>query len=234
MNVGIYRGMEAMAASEQRLAAITSNLANARTTGFKRVATVAHGEVVSGRNGQHAVVKTSTALDWTQGPIERTGLATDLALRGGGFFAVEGPEGEVYTRDGQFHLDEAGSLLTSDGFPVAWKGARGVLDPFGEPLRIALDGTVMQGTQSVGQLKLVDFPAKDQLSLQRHGYYVADPALQRVAANTEVHQFALEGSNVSTVEELVRLIETQRSFEAGSNVVQLIAKTYERLARAGR
>lgn len=234
MNVGLYRGMEAMAASERRLAALTSNLANAQTTGFKRVATFDHGDSASTRNTEHTVVRTGVALDWSQGALERTGVATDLSLRGEGFFAVEGPSGEVYTRDGQFHLNEEGVLLTGDGFPVAWRGARGAVDPLGEPIRVALDGSVLQGAQPVGQLKLVDFPAKDSLEQERHGYYVAGPNLEQTASTAEVHQFALEGSNVSTVDELVRLIETQRSFEAGSNVVQLIGKSYERLAQAGR
>ena len=234
MNVGIYRGMETMAASERRLAALTSNLANARSTGYKRVATFAHGQTSTGRNPNHAVVRTGVALDWTQGPLERSGVGTDFALRGEGFFAIEGPAGEVYTRDGQFHLDEAGNLLTGDGFPVAWEGARGLVDPLGEPLRVALDGSVMQGAQSVGKLKLVDFAAKEDLDQQRHGYFVAGPNMEQVPCEAEVHQFSLEGSNVSTVDELVRLIETQRSFEAGSNVVQLIGKSYERLAQAGR
>jgi len=234
MNVGIYRGMEAMAASERSLAAITSNLANAGTTSFKRVATVSHGVALPGRGGEHTVVRTRAALDWTQGPLERTRVAPDLALRGEGFFTVEGPEGEVYTRDGRFHVDEGGTLLTDAGFAVAWEGARGVLDPYGDPPRVSMDGSVMQGAQRVGKLKLVDFASKDQLDQERHGYYVADPSLSRTAAGAEVHQFALEGSNVSTVEELVHLIETQRSFEAGSNVVQLIGKSYERLAQSGR
>lgn len=234
MNVGMYRGMEAMAASEERLSAVTSNLANARTTGFKRLATVAHGEAVSARNGEHAVVKSKVAVDWTQGPLERTGVATDLALRGDGFFAVEGPEGPLYTRDGRFHLDEAGTLLTSEGFPVAWEGARGTVDPLGEPMRVALDGSVTQGERSIGRLKVVDLPDRQQLDAQRGSYFTSSTPLEELPSTSEVHQFALEGSNVSTVEELVRLIETQRSFEAGSKVVQLIGQSYEKLARAGR
>lgn len=233
MNVGIFRGMEAMAASEQRLAAVTSNLANAGTTGFKRVATLQHAEQ-SSLNSEHATLKTQTSLDWTQGPLQRTGVATDLALRGDGFFAVEGPEGEVYTRDGQFQITEGGDLVTQDGFPVAWDGARGVLAPVGEPIQVALDGSVTQGGTTRGKLKLVDFDAREKLDQERHGYFVAPAAVNMFAVTPEVHQYALEGSNVSTVEELVRLIQVQRAFEAGTNVVQMIGQTYERLNRPGR
>lgn len=234
MNVGMYRGMEAMAASEQRLASVTTNLANARSTAFKRVATVQHGEATPGGNPEHAVVRTRTSIDWTQGPLERTGVATDLALQGEGFFVVEGPKGELFTRDGRFQVTEEGALVTGDGLPVAWAGARGTLDPVGSPLRIDLDGSVHQGDQRVGRLQLVDFAERGRLEQGRLGYFVAPPELERLPAASEVHQYALEGSNVSSVDELVRLISTQRSFEAGSNVVQMIGQTYERLARAGR
>ncbi len=223
-----------MTASERRLRALTTNLANVGTTGFKRVASVSRGEVVTGRNAQHAVVKTETQVDWTQGPIERTDVATDFALQGEGFFAVEGPEGEVYTRDGRFHLDEAGTLVTEEGYPVAWSGGRGSIDPVGEPLRVGADGSVTQGPRSVGRLKIVDFADKGTLQEIQRGYFRADPGAAVLPSTAEVHQFALEGANVSSVEELVRLIETQRAFEAGSNVVQLISQTYQRLARAGR
>ncbi len=233
MNVGINRGVEAMVASERRLAAITSNLANAQATAYKRVATVQHGEPALGLNDGHVAVKTQLAVDWSQGRLERTGVPTDLALRGDGFFTVEGPEGELFTRDGRFEVTEAGVLVTSDGLPVAWDGARGTLDPIGEPIRVDLDGTVTQGNQQRGTLKVVDFPAREKLEVGRHGYYVASPALRQVPATAEVHQGALESANVSTVEELVRLIETQRAFEAGANVVKLIDQSYQRLARAG-
>lgn len=234
MNVGMYRGVKAMEASERRLAAITSNLANLRSTAYKRVAAVQHTEAkVDGKN-DHSGVQTNLSIDWTQGPLERTGVSTDIALRGEGFFAVEGPQGEVYTRDGQFVVTEGGDLVTQDGFPVAWDGARGVIDSIGEALVVGLDGSVTQGGQNLGKLKLVDFESRESLNQQRHGYFVASPALKQIPADAEVHQYSLEGSNVSSVEELVRLIETQRAFEAGARVVQLIGESYQRLNSSAR
>jgi flagellar basal-body rod protein FlgF len=234
MNVGMYRGVKAMEASERRLAAITSNLANMRSTAYKRVAAVQHGEATNSTQNDRSGVETNLSIDWTQGPLERTGVSTDLALTGGGFFTVEGPEGELYTRDGQFQVTEAGDLVTQDGLPVAWDGGRGTIDPIGEALVISLDGSVNQGSQNLGKLKLVDFEAREKLDQERHGYFVASPALKQIPADAEVHQFSLEGANVSSVEELVRLIETQRAFEAGSRVVQLIGETYQRLASSAR
>lgn len=229
MNVGLYQGASAMAASEARLESITSNLANARATGFKRVATAQHGSAA--KNGAEETTRPDSfgVVDWSQGPLERTGVPTDLALLGRGFFAVEGPEGEVYSRDGHFFLDPSGQLVTQEGFPLAWEGTRGNLDPVGDPIRVDTSGAVWQRNQRVGRLALVDFPALDRLTQDRNGYWQASPALERIPADAEVHQGALEGANVSTIDEMVALIQTQRSFEAGSQVLRLISQTYERL-----
>lgn len=229
MNVGLYQGASAMAASEARLEAITSNLASARSTAFKRVASAQHGAEARANRSETVRPDSFKVVDWSQGLLERTGVPTDLALMGQGFFAVEGPEGEVYTRDGQFFVDESGQLVTQERFPVAWEGARGNLDPVGDPIKVGEDGSVWQGARNIGRLSIVDFPALDQLELDGNGYWQASPALNRIASTAEVHQGALEGANVSTIDEMVSLIQTQRSFEAGSQVVRLISQTYERL-----
>lgn len=229
MNVGLYQGASAMAASESRLEAITSNLANARATGFKRVSTAQHG--LEAKHGTEITTRPDSfeTVDWSQGPLERTGVSTDLALMGRGFFAVEGPDGEAYTRDGHFYLDTSGQLVTQEGYPLAWDGPRGNLDPAADPIRVDTSGTVWQGNQRAGRLSVVDFPALDRLTQDRGGYWRASPALERVPAEAEVHQGALEGANVSTIDEMVALIQTQRSFEAGSQVLRLISQSYERL-----
>jgi len=231
MNVGLYRGSAAMAVNERRLEAITSNLASVGSTSYKRVATAEHGRAVRGGEtaGDRIQVDTFNVRDWSQGPLLRTAVPTDLALMGQGFFAVESPGGEVYTRDGHFFLTDAGQLMTEEGFPVAWDGVRGNLDPVGEPIRVDTAGNVFQGARRAGRLAIVDFPARDRLELDELGYYQASPALQRTPAAAEVHQGALEGSNVSSIDEMVALIQNQRAFEATAQTVRMISQTYERL-----
>lgn len=220
-----------MTASERRLEVITSNLANAQTTAFKRLAAVHHVRAGAGPREADAQVATATRRDWSQGPLERTGVPTDLALVGRGFFAVEGPDGEQYTRDGRFSLTDRGALVTRDGYPVAWDGARGTLDPTGEAVSVDGSGQVHQGEAPVGRLRLVDFDALELLEESGDGYFRAAPELSRNEAAAEVHQGALEGSNVSTVDELVALIQNQRAFEASAKVTSMIAETYQRLNR---
>jgi len=232
MNAGLYQGVATMRASQRRLEAITSNLANVSSTAFKRSVSMHHG-VKLGQSGR-TTLTTATAVDWTQGPLERTRVATDMALMGDGFFAVEGSagEGEVYTRDGHFSINERGVLVTQEGSPVAWKGSRGILDSVGDPIRVDLSGQVFQGQRSIGRLRIVDFDDRNQLRVGSTGDFVVPAKVQPRASTAEVHQGALEGSNVSAVEELVALIQTQRSFEAGSNVMSMISQSYERLNRS--
>lgn len=228
MNVGLYRGAAAMVANERRLEAIAANLANVGTAGYKRIAAV-HNGGLSRRAPGHTTVRTSLSVDWSQGRLQRTGIPTDMALMGQGFFAVEGPEGEKYTRDGHFFLTEDGVLSTQEGFPVAWDGARGHVDPLGERIDVDSSGRITQGTRLVGRLKLVDFPAVELLQQEGGGYFGAQPTLARGPADVEVHQGAVEAANVAAVDEMVALIQTQRAFDAGSRVMSLISQSYRRL-----
>ena len=96
-------------------------------------------------------------------------------------------------------------------------------------LTVDRSGSVWQGGRPVGQLKLVDFSAREALTQTREGYFQASAALARIPADVEVHQGALEGSNVNAVDEMVAMIQTQRAFQRSARVVELVSKSYERL-----
>jgi flagellar basal-body rod protein FlgF len=231
MNTGLYRGVGAMDAAEKRLEAVTQNLANVRTPGFKRQAATHHAFRVGGPNSTEYGVSSTGRIDLSQGDLQRTGNELDLGFLGTGFFEVEGPNGELYTRNGSFHVDDAGVLLTGDNYPVAWKGLRGDIQPAGESVKIDPQGVVTQGANKVGELKLVDFNAPERLRLTNAGYFLADPALARTDAQGQVHQGSLEGSNASGVNELVNLITVQRSHEMAASVMKMIDQTYQRLSQ---
>jgi flagellar basal body rod protein FlgG len=231
VNVGLYRSAVAMAAQQRRLDSISANLANVGTVGFKRGVTAAHEVEVERPRGKVRGVTTLVEVDFAQGNLQRTGREHDLALFGDGFFAVEGPEGEVYTRDGGFHLTEAGVLVSEEGLPVAWDELRGAIDPVGLPLVIDGEGNVRQGIQDVGRLRVVEFADRHQLRKDALGFWTAPPGAKQVASTTRVHQYALEDSNANGVEEMVDMIGVQRSFEVVARVFEAIDQTYERLTR---
>ena len=229
MNTGLYSGVSAMRANQRRLEAITANLSNVSTPAYKRLSTLSEGVAIARADPGDLRVRVSSKTDFTQGPLERTENPLDLALQGEGFFAVEGPEGQVYTRNGSFRLDERGTLTTADGRPVAWRQLGGGIDPVGQPVRVDTAGTVFQGSAEVGALELVAFDDLARLRLDNDGYYRAPAELERDPATAEVHQYALEGSNVSSIDELVAMITVQRSFESAAALMQKIDETYRRL-----
>ena len=92
-------------------------------------------------------------------------------------------------------------------------------------------GLVFQDGNQIGKLRVVDVPAKDQLSPISGGYWVAAPNLQQVPSDAEVFQGAVEGSNASAVDELIELVRVQRQYESAANLMTTLDRTYQRLNR---
>lgn len=232
MNEGLYSGVAAMNASERRLDAVASNLANVSATGFKRrgTAMATFDAVLRGETQRQTGVRET--VDQSQGTLQLTGNSYDLALSGPGYFAVEGQRGEMYTRDGRFHTDSKGVLQTADGFPLAWEGARGTIDPTGQDVLIDPEGQVKQGDQPIGRLRVVDFADPSRLSSAGGGYYRAPRGLKEATAKAQVMQGQIEQANVSSVDEMVELIAVQRSYESATRLLSMIDQSYRRLTNS--
>ncbi|MBK8180100.1 MAG: flagellar hook basal-body protein [Planctomycetes bacterium] len=142
MNRGIYAAATAMAAAERRVETISSNLANAGAVGFKRKGVITHSFQNQMNKLMAPQVTTRESTDFSQGILRTTGGDFDLALEGEGFFAVDTAEGQVFTRNGAFHIDQDGVLQTRDGYPVAWEGSRGTIDPAGGSVSVDSGGNV--------------------------------------------------------------------------------------------
>jgi len=231
MNVGLYRGAVAMVTQARRLDTVSSNLANVGTVGFKRGATATRQVDTQRGNRKVRSFVVENRVDFSQGNLTRTGRDLDMALFGEGFFAIESPGGEVYSRDGSFHLTPDGVLVTEEGFPVAWDKSSGTIDPTGEPIYVDGQGAVTQGLNKVGRLRIVDFLDKNQLGNDPSGYWRAPAGLAEAAPSGIVHQYSLESSNVDGMTEMISMIEVQRAFESTSNVVSSIEQSYRRLTR---
>ena len=232
MTRGIYSGIAAMNSAERRLEAITSNLANLSSTGYKRLSTATQSFESELRGNMEPQISTRTVLDFSQGVLRNTGNPYDLALHGSGFFAVETAAGEVYTRNGQFRVDDEGLLQTIEGFPVAWDGPRGTIDPLGLDVSVDTEGLVRQGETEIGRLRIVDFEDPTLLEFDRKGFYHASGEMYETTPTAVVRQGTLEGANVSAVDEMVAMIAAQRSFESSAKLMQTIEQSYRRLTRA--
>jgi len=160
--------------------------------------------------------------DFSQGTLRATGNALDLALSGKGFFAVNGPAGPLYTRNGSFQVSANGALTTADGLPLRGTNGKPVTVAASRPLEISPDGTVLQDGALVGQLQIADFTSTAGLVKQGSNYFRATQAPGTAPpTGTEIRQGHLEDSNTGSAEAAVRLIGVMRQFEMLQKAVSL-------------
>ena len=210
---------------------VANNLANATTAGFKaqRAFRTLLNQSVKGSAKQTLRLYTS----FEQGPIERTDRPLDLAINGEGFFVIDTPFGERYTRCGAFTLSSNGLLTTMSGEPVLGSGGPIPID--GQEITIGRDGTVYVDGDEVGTLRIVRFD--DPQRLVREGNRFAaggEVALPVNPDETEIIQGALERSNVNPIDEMVEMINLHRNFETAQRSIRLQDESARQLIeRAG-
>jgi flagellar basal body rod protein FlgG len=211
-----------MRARLEDLDRLASDLANVGTSGYKteRAATVA-AERPSFRAVLDSAVDVTTGgtrLDFRPGTIGTTGRELDAAIEGAGFFAVNGPNGERYTRNGSFVRRADGVLTTGDGLPLIAAGS--TTQPPAQikvgtgAISISEDGTVKAGDVVAGRLKLVTFGSESDIERESGTRFRAKAGATPAASTARIVGGALEQSNVTLVDRMVALTEVQRSFEA--------------------
>jgi flagellar basal-body rod protein FlgF len=227
-------GLSRQVALSRELDIIANNLANLGTTGFKRegvlfeqfLADRARREDFPHPIDQQIsfVLDRETRTDLSQGAFQQTGSSLDFAIDGEGFFVVETPQGERFTRAGSFALNATGELVTPAGFRVLGTGGPVVLDPNDTEFAIAADGTISTRDGVRGRLRLVRFENPSQLTKEGNNIFASEAPPQPVDARTRVVQGSLEKSNVNAVLEMSRMIEVTRAYTTLAN---LMARTDE-------
>lgn len=224
INAVVASKMEALT---EQYRTITRNLAHASTSGYKRQVTdfanaLAAAQTAGESSSGSAMVQGSTSTDFTQGQLVHTGRNLDLGLDGKGFFVVDTPQGELYTRAGVFNLSPQGTLVDYAGRPVA--GEQG---PITLPrnistsrLTVAMDGTVSAEGRKLGKLKIVQFAKSSQLEEAGECSYKASPNAEKVdSSGNRVRQEYQEASNVVPIQEMVQLIQVSRLYEASAKSI---------------
>jgi flagellar basal body rod protein FlgG len=206
---------------------IANNLANVSTAGFKRRCTN-FSSVLDLANQQQAETEQAgelvTSLDFGQGNLNQTGRSLDLAINGKGFFAIETPEGPLYTRNGIFRIGPNGQLVDSQGRTAGGEsGAINVPNNISESQILVLaDGTVKAGQNTIGKLRVVDFGDTENKLVPAglNCYSMPDKEITSAAAkNFVVKQGYLESSNVQIIDELVNMMMVNRLYEANMKLV---------------
>lgn len=223
----------AMNGAKQTLLAQTSNannLANTQTTGFKADLEQARAMPVFGPGFPSRVYAMTErpGTDMSFGGLQTTGNELDVAIKGEGWFAVEGPDGkEAYTRAGDLKITPEGSLQNSSGLKVMGNGGPITIPPSSK-VEIGNDGTISiiplgaNATELVivDRIKMVN-PDNDSLEKKNDGLMHLKQGGNLVAdANVSLVQGALEGSNVNAISAMVDMIELARNFELQTKVMK--------------
>lgn len=221
MNVSLYQAASALNAMDRWQETIAENLAASSAPGFKKKEfSYAAIESALKTNGP-----TGPGTNFAPGEIRITNVKTDVAIDGKGFFEVQMPDGSLaYTRDGEFHVDAQGQMVTKQGFKVMSDGGPIVLDLNNyTELSISASGEVSQGIDLKGRLRLVEFGNTNALKRLNGSYFAApDPAANAgPATETSVRQGALESANLSSATEMSNLMTVMRIFEANQRMAQI-------------
>ncbi len=267
---GIYTGAAGMVVQQNRLDALSNNLANVDTTGYKRDTPIqkAFPELLIRRMSDDGVrqfplrsfpvgsfdvapvvgrvgtgVETNEYFTvFSQGGLRQTENPFDLALEGRGFYVVDTPYGERYTRNGSFLIGAEGMLVTKQGYPVLGEDGpihlklnNFVVDEDGviyenatfadDPQRlVSMRENEWDDTVEVDRLRIVDMRNIRYLRKQGDSFWTtteeSGDAFTMIADRPKVRQGFLESSNVNPVTEMVQLIEVNRAYEANQRAIQ--------------
>ncbi len=209
--------------AQMRAQSLTAhNLANADTPGFRATRPVFAEHPAIQRMGQHPRGGREVDYSWDRaswrderaGAISRTGNPLDVALAGEGYFAVDTPRGERFTRAGRFTIGGDGRLLDHSGNAVLNEAGNPIaVSPGDTSIEIKGDGTIRSENGEIGRLRVVRFA--DNQALVSEGDRLFDAAGQQPepVAQPGVVQGAVEGSNVQSITELTRMMAEVREFQ---------------------
>src|ERR1700722_2433996 len=248
MEPALWAAKTGLDAQQTQMTVTANNLANVNTTGFKASRAVFEDllyqnvKQVGGATSQNTQSPSGMSLGtgvrivateklYTQGSLNQTGNALDLAIQGRGFFQVLMPDGSLgYTRDGSFQMNAQGQVVTSDGYALQ----PGITIPAGaQSVTIASDGVVsaqlagQSAPTQVGTLQLADFinpaglqPMGGNLAVESASSGSVQTGTPGLTGLGTLTQGSVGSSNVNVVTELVNMIETQRSYEMNSKAIE--------------
>ncbi|MEW6517285.1 MAG: flagellar hook-basal body protein [candidate division FCPU426 bacterium] len=226
MITGIYQSGAGLATLQQMQEIVAYNLANVSTRGFKQ-------EVWSVNQTEPTYQNVTRELDAQAGPLSSTSTPTHLALAGEGYFTVLTPQGPAYTRNGQFHLDHQGRLVTREGFAV--QGQNGDVTPATPEFTVTAAGEVVVNGEITDRLQIVNGSGPERrLGQTLVTWNSADQVQPLPPEKVEVLQGMLEGSNVDLVESMVNLLSVVRMYEANQQALQTQDSALSQALEAGK
>jgi len=214
-------------ALQRQMDVVANNMANINTSGFKGeqvlfeqyVMPVARDQDFQNLDQPLSFVQDwATIHDLSGGAMVQTGSELDVGLNGDGFFAVQTPGGERFTKAGNFQLSANGTLVDANGNPVLGNGGPIQFGPEESNILIGSDGSISSSAGQKGKLRLVEF--QNPQALTREGSNLWAGGTPVAATNTRAMQGFVEKSNVSGVSEMAEMIRVQRAYESAASLTQ--------------
>jgi flagellar basal-body rod protein FlgF len=226
MDNGIYIALSRQTALFRDLNVTANNVANVNTSGYQAEEMMFTDYLVNDGN-KHKMAFTqdiSSYRDTRAGGMHITGNALDVAIQGEGYFTVQTPQGNRYTRSGNFQLDGQGVMVTQDGFPVLDTGNQQIqFEEEDREIKVLSTGAIVVNGEERSSLAVVKF-ANDQELERLNSTLYSSKTPPQPADTAVVVNGVLENSNVQPVVELVKLTELSRS---STNTAKLIEVMYD-------
>ena len=246
MSEGIYTSGSSLLNRSTRQEVIANNLANSDVPGFKRDGIFLRelGEARRKGSGGYPVWRKNRIagayIDFGQGALRQTDSTLHFAINGPGFFQVRTPQGNLYTRNGEFSLNRDGILVTNLGYEVLDDGG-GRIQLEGSEFSVNENGEIYEGGRLTATLAIHDFQKDEdgyyqdpdgvtRLERKQNGFFFPKPGVRReeITSNTKVMQGSLELSNANPILQMVDMISLFRSYEADQRALRAQDETLRR------
>ena len=213
---------------QRKLDIIANNMANMNTAGFKGdslkfeeyLAPVAKLErFKAGDQGVKYVADPLMVRDMSAGSHRITGRELDVAISSEGWMVVNSPQGERFTKNGQFKLSGDGTLVTSEGYPVMGDGGAITFEAGETNIVIGKDGTIATSQGTKDKLRMVTFEHPENMSKEGNSLYASDET-PGSSDKITITQGAYETSNVQSMKQMTEMIETVRAYASVSKMIE--------------
>ncbi len=220
----------------REMTSVANNIANMNTHAYKREGMMFDDYLLRSKGGEAImgdklkfVRDIAQYRDLSEGEFEETGNPLDIALHGEGYFVVDTPNGQRFTRNGHFELNEQGVLVNTDGHPVLTEDGDQIEIPLNNSrIEISRTGQIYTDAGEIGKLGVVQFDNPQFMDKESNTLFSSKTPGTQVE-QPHVIQGKLELSNVQPIIEMTRMIDVHRSYERAQT---LVSKEDERIRKA--
>ena len=239
MSSGLYSAVSGAMSRLRMMDTISDNLSNGQTVGFKKggvsfEALLERPARPQDASGVDYVQVKEGFSDFAQGGLTKTGLPFQLAIDGGGFFKVQDANGQVFlTRQGNMRRDPNGTMISPQGMKLLGEDGRPLSFPNGE---VVIDEQGMAALPDGGKVRVPIYSVPEVAQLERLGgglFKIPQPETLALQKDPHVFQGYVENSNVNTMQEVGRMMESLRAFEACQKVMNNFSELNGKIIEVG-